>query len=40
MVLRKKRCYPPIPEANNLKPAHAKSYYALLSEDAINKNRM
>jgi len=40
MVLSEKRCFPPLPEANKLKPAQAKSFYDLLLEDAINKNRM
>jgi len=39
MVLRTKRCSPPIPEANKLKPAHDKSFYDWLSEDASKQEQ-
>jgi hypothetical protein len=39
MVLSTKLCFPLLPEANNLKPAHAKSFYDLLSEDAIKQEQ-
>jgi len=39
MVLSTKRCFLPLPEANNLKLSHAKSFYDLLSEDAIKQEQ-
>jgi len=39
MFLSTKRCFPPLPEANKLKTAHAKSLYDLLSEDAIKQKQ-
>jgi len=39
MVLSTKRCSPPLPEAYKLKPAHAKSFYDWLFEDAIKQEQ-